>query len=142
MRRVRHQFVQCTGIELHNVLPAPELEQAVQQYAGEYRDRIYPPLRTLALFMGQALSQDGACQDAVARHVSERSWRGMAPCSLSTGPYCKARGRLPTQLVLQLQNQVGRHLVERIPQAWRCRGRSVKLLDGTTVSMPDTPANQ
>ena len=142
MRRVRQQFVQGTGIELHNVLPAPELEQAVQQYAGEYRDRIYPPLRTLALFMSQALSQDGACQDAVARHVSERSGRGMAPCSLSTGPYCKARGRLATQLVVQLQHQVGRHLVERLPQAWRWRGRSVKLLDGTTVSMPDTPANQ
>jgi hypothetical protein len=139
---LRQQFVQGSGVELHNVLPAPELEQAVQSYAGEYRDRVYAPLRTLALFMGQALSQDGACQDAVARHVSERSGRGMRPCSLSTGPYCKARRRLPTQLVVQLQRQVGRHMVQRLPQGWRWRGRSVKLLDGTTVSMPDTPANQ
>ena len=142
MRRLRQQFVQGSGVGLHNVLAAHELEQAVQSYAGEYRDRVYPPLRTLALFMSQALSQDGACQDAVARHVSERSGRGMAPCSLSTGPYCKARGRLPTELVLQLQRQVGRHLVQRLPQGWRWRARSVKLLDGTTVSMPDTPANQ
>jgi hypothetical protein len=139
---MRQQFVQGSGVELHNVLSVSELERTVQQYAGEYRDRIYPPLRTLALFMGQALSQDGACQDAVARHVSERSGRGMALCSLSTGPYCKARGRLPTQLVVQLQRQVGNHMVERLPQGWRWRGRSVKLLDGTTVSMPDTLANQ
>lgn len=139
---MRQQFVQGSGIELHNVLAADELERAVQSYAGEYRDRVYPPLTTLALFMGQALSQDGACQDAVARHVSERSGRGIAPCSLSTGPYCKARGRLPTELVLQLQRQVGRHMVGRLPQGWRWRGRSVKLLDGTTVSMPDTVANQ
>ena len=142
MRRLRQQFVQGSGIELCNVLGAGELEQAVQQYAGKYRDRIYSPLSTLGLFMGQALSQDGACQDAVARHVSERSGRGQAPCSLSTGPYCKARGRLPTQLVVQLQRQVGRKLVQRLPQGWRWRGRAVKLLDGTTVSMPDTPANQ
>ena len=127
---------------MHNVLSPHELEQAVQSYAGEYRDRVYPPLRTLALFMSQALSQDGACQDAVARHVSERSGRGMVPCSLSTGPYCKARRRLPTELVVQLHRQVGRHLVQGLPQGWRWRGRSVKLLDGTTVSMPDTLANQ
>ena len=139
---MRQQFVQGSGVELLNVLSAEQLEQAVGQYAGEYRDRVYPPLRTLSLFMGQALSQDGACQDAVARHVSERSGRGQAPCSLSTGPYCKARVRLPTQLVRQLQRQVGQCLVERLPQAWRWRGRAVKLLDGTTVSMPDTPANQ
>ncbi len=114
----------------------------MQQYAGEYRDRIYPPLRTLALFMGQALSQDGACQDAVARHASERSGRGMRLCSLSTGPYCKARSRLPMELVVQLQRQVGRHMVQRLPHSWRWRAHPVKLLDGTTVSMPDTPANQ
>ena len=142
MRRLRQQFVQGSGIELHNVLPAHELEEAVQSYAGDYRDRVYAPLTTLALFMSQALSQDGACQDAVARHVSERSGRGMVPCSLSTGPYCKARARLPMQLVVHLQRQVGRHLVKRIPQSWRWRGRAVKLLDGTTVSMPDTSANQ
>jgi hypothetical protein len=142
VRRLRQQFVQGSGVGLHNVLSAVELEQAVRQYAGLYRDRVYPPLRTLALFMGQALSQDGACQDAVARHASERSARCMAPGSLNTGPYCRARGRLSTDLVVQLQRQVGRHLVERLPQDWRWRGRSVKLLDGTTVSMPDTPANQ
>lgn len=139
---MRQQFVQGSGVELCSVLSASELEQAVQQYAGEYRDRIYPPLRTLGLFMGQALSQDGACQDAVARHVSERSSRGMTRCSLSTGPYCKARGRLPTQLVTHLQREVGRHMVERLPHSWRWRGRPVKLVDGTTVSMPDTVANQ
>ena len=139
---MRHQFVQGAGIGLHNVLSADELEQAVGQHAGEYRDRIYAPLTTLALFMSQALSQDGACQDAVARHLSERSSRGALPCSLSTGPYCKARGRLPLALVMHLQRAVGRHLVRQLPQGWRWRGRAVKLLDGTTVSMPDTAANQ
>lgn len=114
----------------------------VQRYAGGYRDRVYPPLTTLALFVGQALSRDGACQDAVARHLSERSGRGIAPCSLNTGPYCKARQRLPIELVRQLQRQVGRHLAQRLPKGWRWCGRSVKLLDGTTVSMPDTASNQ
>ena len=99
IRRVRQQFVQGAGIELDNMFSAYDLKQAVETCAGEYRDRVYPPLTTLALFMSQALSQDGACQDAVARHMSERSGRGIAPCSLNTGPYCKARQRLPVELV-------------------------------------------
>jgi hypothetical protein len=33
-------------------------------------------------------------------------------------------------------------MVERLPEGWRWHGHRVKLLDGTTVSMPDTPENQ
>jgi len=60
------------------------LQQAVERFSGRYRDRIYAPLTTLSLFMGQALSADGACQDAVARHLSERSALGAQRCSLNT----------------------------------------------------------
>jgi hypothetical protein len=94
------------------------------------------------LFIGQALSPDGACQDAVARALSERCARGQAGCSLNSGPYCKARQRLPLSLIERLGVAVGETLERMSPRAWSWRGRSVKLLDGTTVSMPDTPANQ
>lgn len=123
-------------------MPAGELGGLVRDYGGQYRDRVYSPLRTLGLFIGQALSGDGACQDAVARNLSERTARGASECSLNTGPYCKARQRLPLQLIVQLQRAVARRLEREQPRAWRWQGRSVKLLDGTTVSMPDTPANQ
>lgn len=127
---------------MHNVLPVQALQQAVQKYAGSFRERVYPPLRTLALFMGQVLSADGACQDAVARHLSERSARGIAPCTLNTGPYCKARQRLPVELVMALQREIGKRMARRLPAGWRWHGRAVKLLDGTMVSMPDTASNQ
>ena len=118
------------------------MQRAVETYAGEYRDRIYPPLTTLALFMGQALSADGACQAAVGRHLSERTARGMQACTLSTGPYCKARQRLPLELIVALQREVAQRMEQRQPTRWRWQGRSVKLLDGTMVSMPDTASNQ
>lgn len=124
------------------MLSACELQQAVQGFAGPYRDRVYAPLTTLSLFIGQALSPDGACQDAVARHLSERTALGGARCSLNTGPYCRARERLSLDLIVHLQRQVGMRLEQSLPAAWRWRGRSVKLVDGTTLSMPDTPANQ
>src|SRR5689334_10596317 len=130
------------GEGLSEILSAGDLQHAVERFAGRYRDRIYAPLTTLSLFIGQALSADGACQDAVARHLSERSALGAQRCSLNTGPYCRARERLPLDLIVHLQRRVGLHLEQRLPQAWHWRGRSVKLLDGTTLSMPDTPANQ
>ncbi len=124
------------------MLSAGELEHAVERFAGAYRDRIYAPLTTLSLFIGQALSADGACQDAVARHLSERTALGAQQCSLNTGPYCRARQRLSLDLITELQRQVGLRIEQQQPASWRWRGRSVKLLDGTTVSMPDTAANQ
>lgn len=139
---MRAQFAQQGAHGLAGELSATELERVVHAHAGAYRDRLYPPLRTLSLFMDQALSADAACQDAVARHLSERTASGEALCSLNTGPYCKARARLPIGLVHELQRTLGQRLERAQPRYWRWRGRSVKLLDGTTVSMPDTRANQ
>lgn len=118
------------------------MAQIVREEIGTYRERIYPPLTTLGLFIEQALSADGACQDAVARHLSERTAQGLAQCSLSSGPYCKARQRLPLTLIQRLAVVAGERLEEQSCQHWQWRGRAVKLLDGTTISMPDTPANQ
>jgi hypothetical protein len=134
--------VQGAGEALSNVLPGADLEWVVQQYGGRYRDRVYSPLRTLGLFIDQALSADGACQDAVARNLSERTGRGASESSLNTGPYCKARGRLRHELIVQVHRALARRMEQAQPAGWRWHGRSVKLVDGTTVSMPDTPANQ
>jgi len=118
------------------------LQELIERECGAWRERLYPPLTTLGLFVGQTLSSDGACQDAVARYLSERTGRGEGPCSLNTGPYCRARARLPVNLVLGLQRAVGARLEQALPERWGWCGRAVKLVDGTTVSMPDTPANQ
>lgn len=123
-------------------MPAPVLRRIVEEEAVRFRERVYPPLTTLGLFIGQALSADGACQDAVARHLSDRTARGEGAVSLSTGPYCKARQRLSLGLITRLGVSVGERLERAAAQGWMWRGRSVKLLDGTTVSMPDTAANQ
>ncbi len=114
----------------------------MEEEVGAFRERVYPPLTTLGLFLGQALSADGGCQDAVARHLSERTAQGDSPCSVSSGPYCKTRQRLPLSLIERLAASMGERLEQMTGRNWKWRGRSVKLLDGTTVSMPDTQANQ
>lgn len=139
---LRRQFGDQPTQAMRAVLPTRVLAGALEAQVKAYRERLYPPLTTLGLFIGQALSADGACQDAVARHLSERRARGASGCSLNTGPYCKARQRLPLGLVERLGAAVGEELERASPAQWKWRGRSVKLMDGTTISMPDTPANQ
>ena len=97
---------------------------------------------TLGLFVEQATSCDQACQDAVGRALSQRTALGLSPHSLNTGPYCKARQRLPLGLIETLAQEVAATAQAAAPAHWRWRERQIKLIDGTTVSMPDTAANQ
>jgi hypothetical protein len=127
---------------LGSVVTEDVLECAVVEESGRWRERLYVLLRTLELFIEQVLGADHSCQDTVARGLSARVARGEAPCSLNTGPYCKARTRLSLRLIERLAHEVGDRLHQAQPITWCWRGRAVKLVDGTTVSMPDTPANQ
>lgn len=142
VRRFRARFVQSAGAVLGDVIPRELLIQWVTEETGAYRERIHGPLATLVLFIEQVLGADHSCQDAVARGLSARTAQGQAPCSLNTAAYCKARLRLPLELLERLAREVGARLCAAQPCAWRWRGREVKLIDGTTVSMPDTSANQ
>jgi hypothetical protein len=63
-------------------------------------------------------------------------------CDPDTGPYCKARQRLPEALLSRLARESGADLQRKYPAGELLGGRPVKVVDGTTVSMPDTPQNQ
>lgn len=142
VRRWRARFVQSVGTALGDVIPRQLVMQWVIEEAGSWRERVYGPLTTLVLFIEQVLGADHSCQDAVSRGLSARVALGQAPSSLNTGPYCKARARLPLGLVERVGREVGARLCAGQPAPWRWRGREVKLVDGATVSMPDTAANQ
>src|SRR5690606_7198221 len=138
----RRQFADQPTQALGSILPSQSVHQALAQFAPAFRQRVYPPLTTLSLSIGQALSPDGSRQDAVARMLSARAAQGLPGCSLISGPYCKARQRLPLALIDRLLAEVAERLERQSPKDWRWRGRSLKLVDGTTVSMPDTASNQ
>ena len=106
------------------------------------RQRLFPPYVTLWTFLLQVLSPDGSCRDAITRLRAFQVAQGHSPCSPNTSSYCKARARLPEAVVACLAQEVGQRLSHSVPGHWRWKGRTVKLVDGSTVSMPDTPANQ
>src|SRR4051812_10361833 len=138
---LRRQFLQDGGLPFTDVLTDEAIEHALAAVGG-WLDRVFSPLVTLWVFLGQALSPDQSCRAAVARLNAHRAARGLTPCSARTGAYCRARKRLPEGFLSAVACSVGRSLDAEARPGWRWKGRRVYLFDGTTVTMPDTPANQ
>src|SRR4029079_12965699 len=125
-----------------NVLSENLIEQALMAITGFWMDRIYSPLVTLWVFLGQVLSADHSCRAAVARLIAHRISQGQSPCSAETGAYCQARKRLPEKFFSDVARQTGRPLRGAEDTQWLWKGGHVYLFDGTTVTMPDTRENQ
>jgi hypothetical protein len=141
-RRVCNHARRSDAYTWFNVLTGAELFEQTESLLPPHRERLFAPTETLSMFLAQALSADRSCQNAVNEAAVRRMVGALPRCSTHTGAYCRARQRLPMEIVRALARQSGRRVAARTPEPWRWRGRPVRLVDGTTVLLPDTPANQ
>lgn len=141
-KRIGRGLHEIQAVDFFNVLTGPELLEKTEAHLPAHRERLYPPTVTLAMFMRQALSEDGSCQKAVNGWAAQRVAEGLSANGVDTGAYCRARQRLPMEMVKALTRESGQLLSARALAGWLWRGRTVKLVDGSTISMPDTPENQ
>lgn len=146
-RLVRDSFLQQDGLPFADVLSEAAIEQAFEGEdvsCTETDERVYTPAVTLWAFLSQVLHLKGlrSCTAAVARVTTLLVILGRKPCSANTGAYCRARAKLPEAALKRLVYQIADGCEPRVPEDWLWCGRHVKLVDGTTVSMPDTPENQ
>lgn len=141
-KRLGRKVQQAEAVDFFNLLTGPELLEMTESLLPEHRERLYPPTETLSMFMMQVLSQDGSCQKAVDSWAGQRAAEGLSVQSVNTGAYCKARARLPLEMVSTLARYTAKLLRARAMSGWHWRGRCVKLVDGTGILMPDTAANQ
>src|SRR3954462_7258832 len=123
---LRRQFLQDGHLPFTDVLTEDTLAQALATVGG-WLDRVFSPLVTLWVFLGQVLSADHSCRAAVARLIAHRLARGQRPCSAATGAYCQARRRLPESFLAAVACSAGRRLDDRAERRWRWQGRRVYL---------------
>ena len=142
IRFLRRQFLQDGDLPFSNLLSEEIVQKALTAVSFVWNDRIYTPIVTLWVFLGQVMSADHSCRAAVARLVAHRISHGQSPCSSQTGAYCQARKRLPEKFFSIVARMTGRKLEDQVQGNWLWKGRHVYMFDGTTVSMPDTPKNQ
>jgi hypothetical protein len=136
------QLQQAQGLPFADYLPAAVIHTALCHVGRPFHQRLYTPALTLWVFLSQLLDPDHSCRQAVARLLAWLAAQGRALCSPRTGTYCKARARLPEALLARLTRDSGQLLLDGTEAAWLWKGRVVKVVDGTGISMPDTPANQ
>jgi len=146
-RLVLSSFLQHDGLPFTDVLDEQSIQKAFDEHQASFaqdEDAVYTPPITLWAFLSQVLCKDEqrSCVAAVARVITLLVVLGKKPCAEDTGAYCRARAKLPEPVLERLTCQAADDCETELPKRWLWHGRHVKLVDGTTVSMPDTPENQ
>lgn len=106
------------------------------------RRRIYSLWVTFWTFLWQVLNPGQPCRQAVRKVIAWFLLQGGPSVPEDDSPYCQARQRLPRQTLERILQASAQAAEQRARQHWRFHGREVKVGDGTTLLMPDTPANQ
>ena len=146
-RLILASFLQRPGLPFADALPEEAIQKAFDDEEASFGDEksaVYTPAVTLWAFLSQVLfkGEQRSCVAAVARVVVLLIALERGPCSSNTGAYCRARGKLSEKVIHRLTVEVADGCERQVEAEWLWHGRQVYLVDGTTVSMPDTPANQ
>jgi hypothetical protein len=122
----------------------PQSLLAPHERGTNSRQRIFSPEVTFWSFLGQVLAPGSSCRDALRRVNAWWQWHfpNQALPSHDTSAYCQARARLSESRLRGLCDHLGRQLEQKVSEDQLWLGRRVKIIDGTSVSMPDTAANQ
>ncbi len=139
---LRQQFNHEEGLPFLRLLTRTTVEAACRHLDHRWRDRISTPWITLGIFLSQVLSADQSCDQAVDRLQRCRHDQKLPKVATDTASYCEARRRLPEGLTWDLVRQTGRSIHQKAEASWPFHGRSVQIIDGPSVVMPDTPKNQ
>ena len=115
-RQVQKVMSKVDSLHFLNLLTGPELLERIEVLSPEYRERKYPPTVTLSMFLGQVLSADGSCQNAVNQAMVSRLTRGLPADNANTNAYCMARQRLPQEMIRELARRVAAGPDARTPQ--------------------------
>jgi putative transposase len=145
--RILDSFLNRPDLPFADVLTEAAIQKAFDDQGacfGDDEETVYTPAITLWAFLSQVLfkGEQRSCVAAVARVIVLLVALERGPCGGNTGAYCRARAKLSEPVLRRLATEVADGCERQVDPKWLWHGRHVYLIDGTTVSMPDTPANQ
>jgi putative transposase len=146
-RVVLASFLQQPGLPFADVLPEERIQAAFDDEEVAFaqdEDAIYTPSIALWALLSQMLfkQEQRSCVAAVSRVIVLLVALGQKSPSGNTGAYCRARAKLPVSVIRRLASELADGCERETPKHWLWKGRHVKLVDGSTCSMPDTEKNQ
>jgi len=141
LRVVRQQSLLHLEELFGKFIPAWLLAQADE--GPNSRERIYTLRRTFWAFLNQVLNPGSPCREAVRQIQAFLHLHDLGNIDEQTGGYCQARLRLPLDLLQRIRCAIAAHAQKLSALSEpRCFGLRPKVIDGTTITLPDTPKNQ
>ncbi|MBX3742513.1 MAG: IS4 family transposase [Akkermansiaceae bacterium] len=120
------------------VLPGDFLESA----DPTLRQRSFGHIPVFWAWLAQILEANASCQRAVGFIQSWCRTCGLSVPSSDTSSYCKARLRVDIRFLHAIHRRIRDHLGARISGADRWQGFNLVAMDGSSVQLRDTAANQ
>jgi hypothetical protein len=143
-RRTAHALRQATlgqlQDQLRDLLPAPLL--ASEDEGPNSRERNFPLCLTFECFLWQMLKPRTACREVVRQVQALRTLHGRPPISEGDSAYIQARLRLPKERLEKALTSTAQTADHRVGPSPKLQGRPVKVVDGSSTQLADTPANQ
>jgi hypothetical protein len=119
--------------DLAAVLAPTALAELCRRHVSGRRERVLDPVTTIHLFLLQILHRNTAIA-----HLPRLTGRTFTPSA-----YCQARARLPLAVLQELLARVADAVAALVGGSdGRWRGLRTFFVDGSGVSLPDTPALQ
>lgn len=108
------------------------------------RDRVYTVGRTFWCFLWQILTPNTSCREVVRQLQALFALVGGPKISSEDGAYCMARQRLPTEVLHRALAAAAKAAQQAAPleESGFLQNRPRKVVDGTTVTMPDSEENR
>lgn len=141
VQHVRQQSLLHLELLFAELIPRWLLAQADE--GANSRERVYSLRRTFWGFLYQALNPSCPCREIVRQIQALFSLHSHRSVDEGTGAYCQARSRLPLDILQRIRHAVAAFADKLLPDAQQLwHGLRPKVIDGTTVTLPDTPKNQ
>ena len=121
---------------LQELLSDDEIELVCRHLGHRWRDRIFPPAVTVRSMVHRALNPDKSIRAVLTDLAVADDRLKHTPADAS---WCEARARLPEELWPELLQHSINRLKDLTSGRFLYKGRQVFLIDGSTLSMPDTP---
>jgi hypothetical protein len=125
---------------LRDFLPAPLL--ATEEEGANSRERIFSLRLTFECFLWQLLKPRTSCREVVRQVQALFCLHGKGPVDEGDSAYVQARQRLPKERLERALTATAQAADCRVERSAQLQGRAVKVVDGSTTQLADTPENQ
>lgn len=143
-RRTAHHLRQATlgqlQDHLRDLLPAPLL--SAQDQGPNSRQRVFTLRLTFECFLWQLLKPKTSCREVVRQVQALFRLAGGTWIDEGDSAYVQARQRLPRERLEKALSLTAQAADRRVGSGGQLQGRPVKVADGSSTQLADTPPNQ